>query len=73
MAPVRRTLVATWKGVGSSVVANMDCVSSTGPSSWDVEVVVVVVVGSWTCASHDGWMEGLVGREMVGLWRNLGL
>lgn len=58
MAPVRRTLVATWIGVGSSEVANIDCVSSTGPSSWDVELE----------ATHDGWTkEILVGRVMVGL------
>lgn len=42
---MRRTLVATWREEGSSVVANIDCGSSTGPSS-DVVGAVMLVVGS---------------------------
>lgn len=45
MAPVRRTLVATWMAEGSSVVAKIEGIdrgSSMGPSS-----VAVVSSASW--------------------------
>lgn len=61
MAPVRRTLVAVWRGVGSSLVAKIDGSdgrSSTGPSSSGAASVMAGVVGSsdsW--AIHVLWAE----------------
>jgi hypothetical protein len=69
MAPVRRTLVATWIGEGSSVVAKMEGVdggSSMGPSPG----AGAEVVGSGTCASHvSGQARGTAKtwRRVVGL------
>lgn len=67
MAPVRRTLVATCRGVGSSLVAKMedeDGGSSMGPSSG----AVVVVSGTW--ASNG---SALVRRWAETRWREVGL
>lgn len=75
MAPVRRTLVAVWMGVGLSEVAKMKGVEdgiSIGPSSGGASstVVAVVVVGSsgaW--ASHGSvvvwWLWADTERKMV--------
>ncbi|KAL3503173.1 hypothetical protein ACH5RR_037622 [Cinchona calisaya] len=54
MAPVRRTLVAVWIGVGSSSVAKMEGVEdgiSMGPSSSAV-VVLAAMGSSGTWANH---------------------
>lgn len=59
MAPVRRTLVATWIEEGSSVVANTgeeDGGNSSGPSGANSKgvfgAVGILVVGSGASASH---------------------
>lgn len=68
MAPVRRTLVATWIGEGSSVEAKMEGVdggSSIGPSSG---AAVDVVSGTW--ASH---VSGPVRGRAETWWRLVGL
>lgn len=65
MAPVRRTLVATWIGAGSSVVAKMEGVdggSSMGPSCG-----AGAEVGSGTSASH---VSGLA-RGRAKTWRRV--
>lgn len=75
MAPVRRTLVATWREEGSSLVAKIgevDGKSSMGPSS--CALVSAVLVGSATWASHGtGLCRVWSGREHreLGLWRKL--
>lgn len=61
MAPVRRTLVATWRGVGSSVVAKMEgdeSGSSTGPPSSSGVMGVTVVARSGSSASHKSGLGG---------------
>lgn len=78
MAPVRRTLVATWRDEGSSSVANTgeeDGGNSSGPSGANCKGVYgVSVVGSGASASHCSrlgleWAE--TGQRLVGLWKNL--
>lgn len=53
IAPVRRTLVATWSGVGSSVVAKIGVEngSSMGPSS----AAVSGSVGAKLVAGSSAW------------------
>ena len=55
MAPVRRTLEATWMGEGLSVVAKTEGVdengSSMGPPSCPVEVVSSAA--RWVSHAHD--------------------
>lgn len=58
MAPVRRTLVAVWSGVGSSVVAKIEGKLngiSTGPSSSGASSVVVGSgSGTWARVGNSG-------------------
>lgn len=67
MDPVRRTLVATWMGDGSSVVAKIELEggSSMGPSSSPLGVVV----GSGIWASH---VSSLVRGRAETEWRMVG-
>lgn len=78
MAPVRRTLVATWRDEGSSLVANTgeeDGGNSSGPSGANSKGVYgAAVVGSGASASHCSgpaleWAE--TGQRLVGLWRKV--
>ncbi|KAF2286068.1 hypothetical protein GH714_010146 [Hevea brasiliensis] len=70
MAPVRRTLVPTWRGEGSSVVAKMegdDSGSSMGPPSSGGVMGAVVVAGSGSWASHrSGLGRGSAEKENRG-------
>lgn len=66
MAPVRRTLVATWRVEGSSVVAKMVevddevCGSSMGPSS---SAAATRILDSGTRAGHvSGLVRGRADR-----------
>lgn len=69
MAPVRRRLVAVWRGEGLSEKAKMEGVEDgicMGPSSGGVAALVVVMGSSGTCASHGSvvvrwlWAETVV-------------
>lgn len=68
MAPVRRTLVAVWMGVGLSEVAKMEGLEdriSIGPSSGGASstAVAVVVGSSGTWASHGSVVVWLLWAE----------
>ena len=73
MAPVRRTLVAVWMGVGLSEVAKTEGLEdgiSIGPSSGGASSTVAVVLGcSGSWASHGSvvvwWLWAETEREMV--------
>lgn len=64
IAPVRRTLVETWRGVGSSFVAKMEGTSeesSMGPSS---SMEVAKIGHGVRRLEEREWVE-------VGLWRKM--
>lgn len=66
IAPVSRTLVATWRGEGSSEVAKswgMEDVSSTGPWS-SAAAAMAADVRCWdSWVIHVLWAEQIIGEE----------
>lgn len=67
MAPVSRTLVATWREEGSSVVAKMEGGSSIGPSSSSKEALASESSENWGKQEHWRVLSGETEWKEMGL------